>query len=1049
MEFVVLGPLEVRRDGRAQVVTGRLRGTLLGVLLSRANRSVSVDFLVDALWGEHSDPRAVQKLHLHVHRLRSVLGEPDRLRWEQSGYRLVVRPAELDAERFESLVDEATVLATTDPRRAAALLRSALDLWRGDPFSSLATPELDDWARRLAERRLVAREALYQAELADGAGESVIPELDELARAHPLREGPQALLMTALYQAGRREEALAAYRRARRQVAEELGLEPGPELRELERLILAGGPLRAPGPRPVPGRSAAPAQLPAGVVGFAGREAELAELHALVSGSAPLLISALAGTAGVGKTALAVHWAHRVRDRFPDGQLYVDLRGYGPDQPLAPADALAGFLRALGLAGPAIPTDLAERAARFRTLVDRRRMLVVLDNANSVAQVRPLLPGSPTCATVITSRDTLSGLVVREGAHRISLDRLPAADARALLGRLLGERGAAEPAAVAALVERCARLPLALRIAADLVSSRPGQSIEALATELAGRQEALHVLDLDDPYTAMRAVFSWSYRRLGSPAARLFRLLGLHPGPDLDCHAAAALAGLDLAAARAALAELTRSHLVERPHGGRYQLHDLLRAYAAELAGGAGRHLGRAPGSGVEFGVEFGVGFGDEFGDGVAAGGEVGAGTTGGSEVAGEDERTAALGRLRDYYLATAAAAMDVVVPHEAFRRPTPPVWTGAAPRFTSNDQARRWLDAERTNLLDLTRDGAPRFTVDIAETLWRHLYIAGYPDEAIQLYSRELAAARALGDPLAEAHARNHLGKTLDQMGRDGEEALAHLGAALAAYQRAGSPDWQSAAHNNLGIAYGRRGEFAAAVREFEQALRLADPSVPWPLRRAPLVNLARCLRELGRYEEAVGQLRIVLARCEEDGDQTSVSNALAGLADLCLLMDRDAEAGDHARRGLAAARENGFRAVELDCLRVLGVVARRAGRHARALGCHEDALALARAIGARHTLVESLNELAATQAAAGRPAAAVRRCREALAVATEADDRRALARTHAALAELLVGNGDFEDAGGHWRSALEHYEALGDPAAAEIRGRLDDLDRGVPAGR
>ncbi|UED85544.1 BTAD domain-containing putative transcriptional regulator [Streptomyces profundus] len=960
----MLGPLEVQKGDQRWPVTGRLRQTLLGVLLARAERVVSADVLVDALWGEREDARAHQRLHLHVHRLRGFLGEHERLSRIDDGYRLRVRQGELDAERFERLVAEGFDLAEREPRESAGLLRTALGLWHGTPFRGVDAAELGDWANRLEERRLTAWESLYRAELACGAGAELVEGLQKLALAHPLRERFHSLLMSALDRAGRREEARAAYERARRTLAQELGVEPGAELRESAARLRSG---RAPSPGPAPGGAVLPSQLPSEVGGFVGREAEMDELDVLVSSSpAPVVIAAVAGTAGVGKTALAVRWAHRRRDRFPDGQLYVDLRGYGPDQPLAPEDALAGFLRALGLAGSAIPHDLHERGARFRTLVAGRRMLVLLDNAAEVAQVRPLLAGSPSCVTLVTSRDALAGLVVREGARRLALDRLSRAEARELLRGLLGDaRLAAEPAAVDELVERCARLPLALRIAAELVRSHPGPGgVAELAGALGPRRRALDLLDIDDPHTAVRAVFSWSYRRLEPAVASVFRRLGPYPGPDVDEYAVAALVGVEPRAARRALEVLVRGHLVERSPTGRYRLHDLLRAYAAELTG--------TPDGG------------------------------------GTAERAAALGRLSDYYLSTALAAMDVFLPAESFRRPRPPEWPGAAPPFASSDEARAWLDAERANLLELARISEPRRTVELAETLWRYLFLGGFPDEAMHLYTRELAAARALADPIAEARARSNLGKTMDQLGLNGTVALDHLRGALAAFERAGLPAWQSAVRNNLGIAFGRRGDLGAAIREFELSLALAGTAEHWPLRRAPLVNLSRCLKELGRYEEALTCLFEVLERCREHDDRAHLPNALTGLADLSLLTGRDAEAEAYARDGLALAGEYGFRAVEVDCLCLLGVVARTAGDHATALLRHQEAVALARSIGSRHTVLGALSALAASRSAAGDQERALATYREALAVAREADHAPGVATVRAAIDDLLARGGD-----------------------------------------
>jgi hypothetical protein len=379
-----------------------------------------------------------------------------------------------------------------------------------------------------------------------------------------------------------------------------------------------------PHPRPVP------RQLPSDVPAFTGRAAELADIGRRLTGAADgeegttATIFTVSGTAGVGKTALAVHWAHQAARQFPDGQLFVNLRGYDPGQPMTAADALAGFLHALGVPGQDMPLEESDRAAHYRSLLAGRRMLVVLDNAGDVEQVRPLLPGSPRCAVFVTSRDSLAGLVARDGAQRIDLDLLPQKDAVGLLRTLIGARVDADPEAAAALASRCSRLPLALRVAAELAAARPATSLTDLAGELADQGQRLDVLEADgDPRTAVRAVFSWSYQHLDPAAARMFRLAALHPGPDLDSCAAAALTLSGASQARKLLDQLTRVHLIQPAGPGRYGLHDLLRAYAAEQAAADG-----------------------------------------------EEERRAALTRLFDHYLHTAAVAMDTVFPAERHRRP-------------------------------------------------------------------------------------------------------------------------------------------------------------------------------------------------------------------------------------------------------------------------------------------------------------------------------------------------------------------------------------------
>ena len=386
------------------------------------------------------------------------------------------------------------------------------------------------------------------------------------------------------------------HRRSVRSLADALGL-PAPQQEQLNRASRLLAELDAPTAPELPESIAAgaerpqvvPRQLPATVPHFAGRADELQMLAAMLGetagASGTVVISVIAGTAGVGKTALAVHWAHEAAGRFPDGQLYVNLRGYDPGQPMRAADALAGFLRALGMPGQNIALAQDERAAQFRTMVAGRRMLIVLDNASDVDQVRPLLPGTPSCATVVTSRDALTGLVARDGARRLDLDLLPLPDALSLLRALIGDRVDADPAAAAALAANCCRLPLALRVAAELAAARPAASLAQLARELTDQQRLLDLLDAGgDQYTAMRAVFSWSCRHLDPAAARAFRLAGGFPGASLDAYAVAALTGSSLQLATQVLAQLHRACLIQQTVPGRYDMHDLLRGYARELA---------------------------------------------------------------------------------------------------------------------------------------------------------------------------------------------------------------------------------------------------------------------------------------------------------------------------------------------------------------------------------------------------------------------------------------------------------------------------------
>ncbi len=641
MEFCLLGPLLVRRGKIALPVLPGKQRVLLAALLLRANCMVSVGDLVEVMWGSDPPASARGTLRNYVKELRKALGGSgdSRLVTVPGGYQIRVTAAELDISKFDALRASAMKSAGIGAwHQASAQLRAALSLWRGEPLADVPS----EWLAlrevpRLAEMRMEAIEARIEADLRLGRHADVIADLKRLVALHPFRERLHGQLMLALYLDGRQTESLAAYQGIRKLLLDQLGVEPGHDLRLLQRQILTADaaltgsavpPSAAPRARSALTPTAteasqrngvrAPRQLPAAVRHFSGRTAELAALTSMLGDTdvtgRTVVISAVAGTAGVGKTATAVYWAHQVADRFPDGQLYVDLRGYAPGEPMPESDALAGFLRALGEPGQDIPSEADERATRYRSLLSRRKVLVVLDNASSAEQVRPLLPGDPACAVVVTSRDALTGLVARDGARRLNLDLLPLQDAVGLLRALIGARVDADPAAATVLAAQCCRLPLALRVAAELVIGRAEASVAGLVDELADQRRRLDLLDAGgDPRTAVRAVFSWSYRSLAADAARAVRLAGLHPGPVLDRYAVAALAGTAVEQAGRLLDVLARAHLIQPVGPGRWGMHDLLRAYALDRAAAE-----------------------DE-----------------------EAERQLALTRLFDYYLGTAAAAME------------------------------------------------------------------------------------------------------------------------------------------------------------------------------------------------------------------------------------------------------------------------------------------------------------------------------------------------------------------------------------------------------
>jgi DNA-binding SARP family transcriptional activator len=543
-EFCLLGRPVVCRGGVILPVAGKQRAVLAALLLS-ANQTVSFVELTQMLWGSAPPPSARVAVQNHVMRLRKALGDGARIRTHPDGYEIRVADGELDVCRFEAHLAAARVAARDGFWDAAAgQARAGLALWRGEPLAGvesdlLATRDVP----RLAELRLQAVEIRLEADLHLGRHAELITELQRLAAADPLRERLHGLLMLALYRDGRQAEALAAYARARQILVDELGIEPGAGLRGLQQQVLNGDPALDPPAQP-PGAAGSPApsvprQLPAAVSGFAGRATELAALtrmleEASAESAGTVVISAIGGTAGVGKTALALHWAHRVAGRFTDGQLYVNLRGFDPSGvPMAAAEALRGFLDALGVPPDRIPAQPEARAGLYRSLLADRAMLIVLDNARDEGQVRPLLPASPASPAslvIVTSRNQLGGLPAADRARLLTLDVLSQGEAVHLLTARIGAaRAATEPAAVGDIAALCGRLPLALAVAAARAEARPDFPLAAVAAELQDRAGRLDALDAGDPGSNVRAVFSWSYRQLSGEAARIFRLLGIHP----------------------------------------------------------------------------------------------------------------------------------------------------------------------------------------------------------------------------------------------------------------------------------------------------------------------------------------------------------------------------------------------------------------------------------------------------------------------------------------------------------------------------------------
>jgi tetratricopeptide (TPR) repeat protein len=947
-----------------------------------------------------------------------------------AGYRLDIPPDLVDVHRFRNLVARARRGESTDAVRVLGL-REAMGLWQGTPLAGLpgewAARTRESWLRQYVDAVL----DWADAELRVGGHLVVVDALSVLVAEHPLVEPLAVALIRALHAAGRAPEALACYAALHKRLADELGTTPGAEARRAHQAVLSGKAA----PRPSSGVGGTervkvvPSQLPLDPAGFTGREEELAQLEKVLGASSArptaVVVSAVSGTAGVGKTALAVHWAHRARDRFPDGQLYVNLRGYDPDRPLTAPDALVRFLTALGVSEQDIPPEPDDRAARYRTEVADRRMLIVLDNAATVEQVRPLLPGTGSCAVLVTSRDSLAGLVAREGAQRLDLDLLPADAARTLLRRLIGPRAEAEPDAVDALAAQCARLPLALRVSAELAVTRPGTPLTDLVAELADQQRRLYLLDAEgDPRAAVVTVFSWSLRQLPPEAARTFRLLGLHPGPDLDAHAAAALTGNTVPDARRALEILARAHLVQRvdaspaPTGtstpdarealdtptrthpiqradtARYGMHDLLRAYAARLA------VAQDP----------------------------------------AEAREAALDRLFDHYLATAAAAMDRLHPAEAHRRPTAPATSTPVPDLSDADAARAWLDTERTCLTAMSAHtaahGRPAHAIRLSLTLYRHL-ISGHHTDGLTIHGHARDAARLLGDPASEALALLGIGTTHYQLARH-EPARRQLQEALTLFRRAGDPTGEARALTNLGLVDERLGRFLSAVEYLEQALLLYRSVDDTSGESIALKNLAHVEGQLGRYDQAADHLQQSLTLLRRTGNRYLEAHALMDLGTVETRLDRLDEAARHQEQALALIREVGDGYGEAGALHGLGIVHSRREQHTQAAECHRQALALYSRNGDRDGETRALNGLGEAARAAGRTADALTHHTDALTIAEDIGNPGQQARAHEGLAEVHHARDDTTRAVHHYERALALYTEHGMPEADTVRSRL-----------
>ncbi|WP_439661879.1 BTAD domain-containing putative transcriptional regulator [Lentzea sp. HUAS TT2] len=854
-EYRVLGPLEVLLDGEPVPLPGGRCHVLLATLLLRPNRLVPVDELVDHVWdGEPPTAgRAHKSLQMVVRRLRVALGDADCVRTLPGGYQAALDPDQLDLLRFRALASSGD-------------LGVASALWRGPALVNVRSDRLHrDDVPLLVNERLSVLERRLEADLDRGLAGELVAELRSLVAEHPLRETFWRHLMLALYRSGRQSEALKAYHEVRAVLVDELGVDPGPELRELHEQILRADV-------PVGGRGVVPRQLPGVVRSFVGRDAELDLLDE------PGGLTVVHGVGGIGKTAMTLKWARAARDRFPDGDLYLNLRGFDPDAaPVEPAAAAEILLIGLGL--EEIPANPEARFASLRTILHDRRLLLVLDNAASSRQVVPLLPGAAGVRVVVTSRNQLRALVSRHDATTIELRQLDFPAARLLLAAVLGGgRLDAEPDAARDVVELCGGLPLALRVVAERVARFPDTSLREFAAELENtRLDALS--DFDD--VDVRAVFSWSYQALDPESARAFRLLSVHFGPDFDVSAAAVLAEVPIAQARRLLERLVADHLVQSRSPGRYDLHDLLRAYSAELCG--------------------------------------------------DDEKSAL--RLAEWYVHTLVNAADAVQGTKHMVQ-AGEITSGVVPRgFSSSSEALSWIRDEWRNLKALVpaaiAHGWTRLALLVPAYLSRYLNIdTGRRPEAVELHEQVLT----FGTDREQAMLQIKLASLYCHCARF-DEALGAYEFALRYARESGDRRAEGVALLNVVGAYERLGDLENALATSrEGAAVISELGEPY-LECTSRANVSLILNELGRYEEALPEITAAIAIAADMGEEyvhsrihTMYGHSLAGVGRL-----------DEAERALGIALEGavrfGDRENEGDALRHLGGVLVRLERRDEAV--------------------------------------------------------------------------------------------------------------------
>lgn len=973
LRIELLGPLTVRVLGRAADLRPPMQRRLLGLLALQANRVVTHTEIVDFLWGEEIPVTYPNLVHTHVSRLRRFLdgggaGE-ELISRTGAGYRLALASGQSDLLDFADLVARAAAHRDAgQPEEAEQVYEQALSLWRGQPLADLTPHALHHpVVVAVSQQRLAA--VLEYADLAMGRGRhlAALERLRAVLPAEPLHEGLNARIVLALAASGQRAAALRSFGDLRDRLRDDLGIEPGPELQDAHTRAL-GQEAAADRPTSLPSDlrpDALPAELPPDIATFTGRERQIRQLNTYLTAAdahpTAARLSVISGTAGVGKTSLAVHWSHHVRHRFPDGQLFYNLHGYSDSAAKSAADALSSFLTALGMSPANVPLDVDARISLFRTMTADRRLLLVLDNATSPDQVRPLLPANRHSAVVVTSRNDLSGLKVHDDALIVELGVLNGEEAVALLTRLLGaSTHDASPDLLGELARLCAHLPLALRIAAANISRGAYGTVQEYLTALrAGDRIAELAID-DTRSTAVEAAFALSYAALPPRSARLFRLLGLVPGVDFTLDAAAALSGSSAAETRQELTRLATAHLVDRHEPGRYRFHDLLRLYAAERA----------------------------------------------DEEERPDDVAKARQRLYDWYLLNVRAAVEQSHPHWV-RLPLGATSEGVTlASFADPASAPGWLAAEHRNLVaavhHAARSGPRQATWLLTDAMRSHFWASGSMSDWLSCAQVAVTVAQEEGDVPGMAAAMLTLANAHAFQGRS--DAISLLARASSLADQGGWKEGTAAIRNNLAGYYLTAGQLDDAARCLAEGIKLDEEDGRLGQLGIKHINLAQVYAQMGRLDSALSHLNRGLELHPDTDGMTALN-----LGEALYLQGKFEDALRHLHRAHSLSKEAGSHAVELHCLAYLADVLCDLGQYEAALAHGERALRRSRDIADRYFESIARNALGRLARSTGRHVQAVEHYRRAVELA---GDTHVFEKTAAliGLADAARGLGDAE---------------------------------------